>query len=217
MKPLHRLNPTRLGYLRAEALAHFGRDGAKLQPFEGLSMLDIGCGAGLVCEPAARMGFAVSGIDPAEENIAVARSHSEKGGLSIHYRAATVESLPPDEMHDVVTLLEVVEHVPDVGAMVAEAARHLKPGGLLIGSTINRTLKAYGLAIFGAEYVLRWVPKGTHSFEKFVTPDEFEHHLVAAGLEPTGRRGMVFNPLANQWLLSGDTDVNYFVTAWKPS
>ena len=181
-----------------------------------MSLLDLGCGAGLVSEPMARMGFEVSGIDPAEENIEIARDHAAKGGHSIRYRATTVEALPADELYDLVTLLEVVEHVPDVGAIVAEAARRLKPGGLLVGSTINRTLKAYGLAILGAEYVLRWVPKGTHTYEKFVTPGEFEHHLAAAGLEPTGRLGMVFNPLAGSWSLSGDTDVNYFVTARKP-
>lgn len=216
MKPLHRLNPTRLAYIREEALAHFGRDSRGMKPFEGLSLLDIGCGAGLVSEPMARMGFAVSGIDPAPDNIAVADAHAAAGGLAIHYRATTVEALPADETHDVVTLLEVVEHVPDVAGIVAEAARRLKPGGLLVGSTINRTLKAYGLAIIGAEYVLRWLPKGTHTFEKFVTPAEFEAHLAAAGLEPIGRCGMVFNPLAGSWSLSGDTDVNYFVTARKP-
>ncbi|MCA3646576.1 MAG: bifunctional 2-polyprenyl-6-hydroxyphenol methylase/3-demethylubiquinol 3-O-methyltransferase UbiG [Methylobacterium sp.] len=216
MKPLHRLNPTRLAFFRAEAARHFGRDARSLRPFEGLSLLDIGCGAGLVTEPMARMGFDVSGIDPAEENIAIAGDHAAKGGLSIRYRAMTVEALPAGERHDVVTLLEVVEHVPDVGAMVAAAAKHLKPGGLFIGSTINRTLKAFGLAILGAEYVLRWVPRGTHSYEKFVTPDEFEDHLAAAGLEPMTRQGMVFNPLTNQWALANDTDVNYFVTARKP-
>jgi 2-polyprenyl-6-hydroxyphenyl methylase/3-demethylubiquinone-9 3-methyltransferase len=216
MKPLHRLNPTRLAFFRAEAARHFDRDARSLRPFEGLSLLDIGCGAGLVTEPMARIGFDVSGIDPAEENIAIAEDHAEKGGLSIRYRAMTVEALPAGERYDVVTLLEVVEHVPDVGAMVAEAAKHLKPGGLFIGSTINRTLKAFGLAILGAEYVLRWVPRGTHSYEKFVTPEEFEDHIAAAGLKPITRQGMVFNPLTNQWLLANDTDVNYFVTARKP-
>lgn len=216
MKPLLRLNPTRLAFFRAEAARHFDRDARSLRPFEGLSLLDIGCGAGLVTEPMARMGFNVSGIDPAEENIAIAEDHAEKGGLSIRYRAMTVEALPAGERYDVVTLLEVVEHVPDVGAMVAEAAKHLKPGGLFIGSTINRTLKAFGLAILGAEYVLRWVPRGTHSYEKFVTPEEFEDHIAAAGLKPITRQGMVFNPLTNQWLLANDTDVNYFVTARKP-
>lgn len=217
MKPLHRLNPSRLAFMREEVLAYFGRDARNMQPFKGLSLLDIGCGAGLVSEPMARMGFDVSGIDPAEENIAVARDHAQKGGLSIRYRATTIENLPEAELYDVVTLLEVVEHVPDVGAIVAEAARRLRPGGLFIGSTINRTLKAYGLAIIGAEYVLRWLPPGTHDYEKFVTPGEFEAHLEAAGLEPATRRGLVFNPLAGAWSLSNDTDVNYFVTARKPA
>lgn len=215
MKPLHRLNPARLNFMRDETIAHFGRDARSMRPFEGLCLLDIGCGAGLVSEPMARMGFDVSGIDPAEENIAVAQDHAAKGGLAIRYRATTVEELPKKERYDVVTLLEVVEHVPDVGAIVAEAAKRLKPGGLLIGSTINRTLKAYGLAIIGAEYILRWLPQGTHDWEKFVTPEEFEGYIEAAGLEPIGRRGMVFSPLAGAWSLSADTDVNYFVTARK--
>jgi 2-polyprenyl-6-hydroxyphenyl methylase/3-demethylubiquinone-9 3-methyltransferase len=215
MKPLHRLNPARLSFMREEMLSHFGRAAQAMRPFEGLSLLDIGCGAGLVSEPMARMGLSVSGIDPAEVNIAVASDHAAKGGLSIHYRATTIENLPDDELYDVVTLLEVVEHVPDVGAIITEAAKRLKPGGLLIGSTINRTLKAYGLAIIGAEYVLRWLPRGTHDWDKFVTPEEFEAQLEAAGLEPAARRGMVFNPLAGTWVLSGDCDVNYFVTARK--
>lgn len=216
MKPLHRLNPSRLGFMRGEALAHFGREARAMRPFEGLSLLDIGCGAGLVSEPMARMGFDVCGIDPAEENVAIAQEHASKGGLTIRYRATTIEHVPEGERFDVVTLLEVVEHVPDVGAIVAEAARRLKPGGLFIGSTINRTLKAYGLAIIGAEYILRWLPQGTHDWDKFVTPDEFENHIQRAGLEPIGRRGLVFNPLAAAWSLSSDTDVNYFVTARKP-
>lgn len=215
MKPLHRLNPARLAFLREAAIGHFGRDARALRPFGGLSLLDIGCGAGLVSEPMARMGFRVSGIDPAEENIAAARSHAEPSGLAIHYRATTVEALPAEERHDVVTLLEVVEHVADVGAIIAEAAARLKPGGLFVGSTINRTLKAYGLAILGAEYLLRWLPRGTHDWEKFVTPAEFESHLRAAGLTPLDLRGLVFQPLGGGWVLSADCDVNYFITARK--
>lgn len=217
MKPLHRLNPARLSFMRDEAARHFGRDARAMRPFEGLSMIDIGCGAGLASEPMARMGFSVTGLDPAEENIAVAVNHAEKAGLSIDYRASTIEHLPADEMADLVTLLEVVEHVPDVGAIVAEAARHLKPGGLMIGSTLNRTLKSYALAIIGAEYVLRWLPQGTHSWDKFVTPDEFADHVRAAGLEPVTREGLVFNPLSGRWSLSSDCDVNYFITARKPA
>lgn len=216
MKPLHRLNPSRLTFIREAALAHFGRDARGMRPFEGLSHLDIGCGAGLVAEPMARMGFEVSGIDPAEENITIAQDHAEKSQLSIRYRATTVEELGASEAFDVVTLLEVVEHVPDVGAIVAEATKRLKPGGLFIGSTINRTLKAYGLAIVGAEYILRWLPQGTHTYERFVTPREFEGHLEAAGMELGAQRGLVFNPLTGQWTLSSDTDVNYFITARKP-
>ncbi|CAN1529145.1 UbiG 2-polyprenyl-3-methyl-5-hydroxy-6-metoxy-1,4-benzoquinol methylase [Rhabdaerophilaceae bacterium] len=215
MKPLHRLNPARLAFIRDEATRHFDREARTMRPFDGLELIDIGCGAGLVCEPMARMGFSVLGLDPAEENIAIAVNHAEKSGLTIDYRAATIEQLPGEEMADLVTMLEVVEHVPDVGAIVAEAARHLKPGGFFIASTINRTLKAYALAIVGAEYVLRWLPRGTHDWNKFVTPDEFESHVIAAGLEPAGRRGIVFNPLAGCWALSDDCDVNYFITARK--
>jgi 2-polyprenyl-6-hydroxyphenyl methylase/3-demethylubiquinone-9 3-methyltransferase len=217
MKPLHRLNPVRLGFIRTEALGAFGRNARQGRPFAGLSALDIGCGAGLVTEPLTRMGFTVTGIDPAAENIAVAREHAAESGLAIDYRASTIEALPDDEQFDLITLLEVVEHVPDIPALLAAAARHLKPGGLLVGSTLNRTLKSYALAIIGAEYILRWLPKGTHDHAKFVTPDEFEDHLVEAGLEPANRRGMVFNPLTGQWILSDDTDVNYFVTARKIS
>jgi 2-polyprenyl-6-hydroxyphenyl methylase/3-demethylubiquinone-9 3-methyltransferase len=216
MKPLHRLNPTRLGLIRAEALMAFGRNGRQTRPFGGLSALDIGCGAGLVTEPLARMGFTVTGIDPAEENIAVAREHAGQSGLTIDYRSTTIEVLPESEQFDLVTLLEVVEHVPDVGAIIQAAAARLKPGGLLVGSTLNRTLKSYALAIIGAEYILRWLPQGTHDHAKFITPDEFEDHLTAANLEPIGRKGLVFQPLSGCWTLSEDTDVNYFVMARKP-
>jgi 2-polyprenyl-6-hydroxyphenyl methylase/3-demethylubiquinone-9 3-methyltransferase len=213
MKPLHRLNPARLGFIRSEALKLFDRSPRQSQPFVGLSALDIGCGAGLVTEPLARMGFTVTGIDPATENISVAREHAEQSGLTIDYRASTIESLPEQEQFDLITLLEVVEHVPDIPALLAAAARHLKPGGMLIGSTLNRTFKSYALAIIGAEYILRWLPKGTHDHAKFVTPEEFESHLAQVGLEPGICRGMVFNPLTGQWLLSDDMDVNYLITA----
>ncbi len=215
MKPLHRLNPTRLAFLKQEFAGHFGRDFSGMRAFEGLALLDIGCGAGLVAEPLARQGFTVTGIDLAEENIAVARAHAEAGGLLIDYRASPIESLPPEPTYDAITLLEVVEHVPDVAAFVAEAALRLKPGGMLIASTLNRTLKAYALAILGAEYILRWLPRGTHDWDKFVTPDELDAHFAAAGLVPGARSGMVFNPLGNEWRLSGDCDVNYLASATK--
>jgi len=215
MKPLHRLNPVRLGFVKEAFAGHFGRDPRAMRPFEGLNLLDIGCGAGLLSEPLARLGFAVTGIDLAEENIAVARTHAGAGGLSIDYRATPIEALPAEGQFDAITLLEVVEHVPDVGGFVREAALRLRPGGMLIASTLNRTLKAYALAIVGAEYVLRWLPVGTHDWNQFVTPDELDRHFEAAGLIPEKRTGMVFNPLGNEWRLSGDCDVNYLASATK--
>lgn len=216
MKPLHRLNPVRLGFLRRALTGHFQRDTRAIHAFAGLRLLDLGCGAGLVSEPLARMGFTVTGLDLAEDNIRVARHHAEAGGLTIDYRALPVEELVPEAPFDAVTMLEVVEHVPDVGAFVAAAARHLRPGGILIASTLNRTLKSYGLAIVGAEYVLRWLPRGTHDWKKFVTPDELDAHFEAAGLMPGSRAGMVFNPLSGSWHLSEDCDVNYLAVATKP-
>lgn len=216
MKPLHRLNPVRLGFLKQEFARHFGRDARAMRPFEGHSLLDIGCGAGLVAEPLARQGFAVTGIDLAEENIAVARAHAEAQGLAIDYRASPIETLPAEAQYDAITLLEVVEHVPDVPAFVMEASLRLKPGGMLIASTLNRTMKAYALAILGAEYVLRWLPVGTHDWAKFVTPDELDASFEAAGLAPANRSGMVLNPLGMEWRLSGNCDVNYLASATRP-
>lgn len=217
MKPLHRLNPIRLSFLKREFCNHFRKDISSMQPFGGLKLLDIGCGAGLISEPMGRMGFSVDGIDLARENIVVAAAHAEISGLDIRYHAEAIENMPPEQGFDAITLLEVVEHVPDVGALIREAAMRLKPGGMLIASTLNRTLKAYALAIIGAEYVLRWLPRGTHTYEKFVTPDELAAHLAHAGLMPGSREGMVFNPLSNGWSLSADTDVNYLITATKPA
>lgn len=217
MKPLHRLNPVRLSFLKREFARHFGRDGAGMRPFEGLSLIDIGCGAGLIAEPMTKMGFGVTAIDLAEENIAAAKAHAAMSGLAIDYRTTPLEELPPEPAYDAITLLEVVEHVPDVRAFVAEAAKRLKPGGMLIASTLNRTMKAYALAIVGAEYVLRWLPRGTHDWNKFVTPDELDADFASAGLDPATREGMVFNPLANSWRLSPDCDVNYLASATKPA
>jgi 2-polyprenyl-6-hydroxyphenyl methylase / 3-demethylubiquinone-9 3-methyltransferase len=213
MKPLHRINPVRLTYIRDECAGHFNRDRAGMRPFDGLALLDIGCGAGLAAEPLTRQGFSVTAIDLAEENIAVARVHAETSGLEIDYRVASVENLPESEMFDAITVLEVVEHVPDVAAFITAVAKHLKPGGIMITSTLNRTFKAYALAIIGAEYVLRWLPRGTHDWDKFVTPDELDRAFEGAGLLPRSRRGMVFNPLQNAWRLSADCDVNYFAVA----
>lgn len=215
MKPLHRLNPVRLAFIREAFARHFGRDARSMRPFEGLALLDIGCGAGLAAEPLARTGFAVTGIDLAAENIAAARVHAAGEGLSIDYRVAGIETIDDKPAYDAIMLLEIVEHVPDPRGLVREGARRLKPGGMLIASTINRTLKAYALAIVGAEYILRWLPAGTHDWEKFVTPDEMDGSFAAAGLEPVSRAGMTFNPLAGEWKLSDDCDVNYLTSARK--
>jgi 2-polyprenyl-6-hydroxyphenyl methylase / 3-demethylubiquinone-9 3-methyltransferase len=217
-KPLHKFNPVRLAYIREQVLLHFGRDARAAKPFEGLSILDIGCGGGLVAEPLARLGAGVVGADASETNIEVARLHAAQSGVPVDYRAATAEAiLAGGERFDVVTSLEVVEHVSDVDYFLTTCADLVKPGGLLFVATINRTLKALGLAIVGAEYVLGWLPKGTHSYEKLVRPEEIETPLVASGLTALERVGVTYNPLSAQWRLSADTDVNYMVLARRPS
>ena len=190
MAPLHKMNPHRVAFIRDAACRKFDRNPKSLGSLTGLRMLDIGCGAGLVCEPLARMGATVTGIDPSPEIIAAARLHAEEGGLAIDYRATTAEALAADgEAFDAVLILEVVEHVTDVPRLrLAPSARWCKPGGIVVASTINRTLKAFALAIVGAEYVLRWLPRGTHSYDKLVTPDELAAAFRAAGLEPPPTR-----------------------------
>jgi 2-polyprenyl-6-hydroxyphenyl methylase / 3-demethylubiquinone-9 3-methyltransferase len=217
-KPLHALGPTRMQYLRDEIVRHFARDTAQTdRPLTGLRILDIGCGGGLVCEPLTRMGARVTGIDPGEETISAARAHAQSQGLAIDYRAARIEDLvAAGETFDVVTCLEVVEHVPDVSAFLAAAARTVRPGGLLIASTINRTLRSYALAIVAAEYILRWLPPGTHDWNRFVMPDELAIYLKRAGLAAPRVTGMILDPLAGRWTLSAsDTAVNYFASAAK--
>ncbi|MFA6264495.1 MAG: bifunctional 2-polyprenyl-6-hydroxyphenol methylase/3-demethylubiquinol 3-O-methyltransferase UbiG [Pseudolabrys sp.] len=218
MAPLHKLNPVRIGYIRDQAVAHFGRDPKTLDCLEGLRILDIGCGAGILSEPLARLGASMLGVDPADENIAVARAHfrefAEDEGLSIDYRATTAEAIAgAGETFDIVLAMEVVEHVVDVPAFVATCAGMVKPGGLMIAATLNRTLKSFALAIVGAEYVLRWVPRGTHQWDKFVTPRELERAIEAAHLDVIGERGVIYNPLADRWQLSSDMDVNYMLVA----
>lgn len=214
MAPLHKLNPVRLGYIRDKATAHFGRDPKKLDCLKGLRMLDIGCGAGILSEPLARLGATMVGADPSEENIAVASAHAEDNGVEVDYRATTAEALAEaGEKFDVVLAMEVVEHVNDVGEFVATCASMVKPGGLMIAATLNRTLKSFALAIVGAEYVLRWLPRGTHQWDKFVKPVELERAIESTGLNVTGERGVIYNPLADRWQLSSDMDVNYMLVA----
>jgi 2-polyprenyl-6-hydroxyphenyl methylase/3-demethylubiquinone-9 3-methyltransferase len=214
MAPLHKLNPVRLGYIRDKATAHFGSDPKKLDSLKGLRMLDIGCGAGILSEPLARLGASMVGADPSEENIAVASAHAEDNGVDVDYRATTAEALAEaNEKFDVVLAMEVVEHVNDVPEFVTTCASMVKPGGLLFAATLNRTLKSFALAIVGAEYVLRWLPRGTHQWDKFVKPSELERAIESAGLNVTGERGVIYNPLADRWQLSSDMDVNYMLVA----
>jgi len=216
-RPLHKIGPARLGFITERLTAHFHLPSSGLTRLSGLSVLDIGCGGGLICEPLARLGATVTGVDPAIENIEAARAHASGQGLAITYRAGRVEDLLEEKAaFDAVLCLEVVEHVPDVPAFLARCATLVRPGGLLIASTINRTLKAYFLAIIGAEYILRWLPVGTHQWDRFVTPDEMARHLTAAGLAPPFMQGMVYDPLADSWSIAGDTDVNYLACAAKP-
>ena len=217
MATLHKFNPVRLGYIRDQAAEHFDRDAKKLDCLKGLRMLDIGCGGGILSEPLARLGAQMVGADPAEENIAVASAHAVASGVTVDYRATTAEDLAAaGERFDVVLAMEVVEHVVDVEAFVATCASMVKPGGLMIAATLNRTLKSFALAIVGAEYVLRWLPRGTHQWDKFVTPTELESAFERAGLQVIGERGVIYNPFADRWQLSSDMDVNYMLAAENP-
>jgi 2-polyprenyl-6-hydroxyphenyl methylase/3-demethylubiquinone-9 3-methyltransferase len=214
--PLHRINPVRLAYIRDALCRRLGRDAKTGASLAGLSVLDIGCGGGLVTEPLARLGASVTGIDPAEENIAAAKAHAEGARLTIDYRATTAQALAASgAQFDAVLLLEVVEHVPDVPAFLREVAPLVKPGGIMVLSTLNRTLKSYALAIVGAELILRWLPIGTHQWDRFVTPAELRTGLRGAGLTLTDTTGMIYNPFADEWRLGRDTEVNYLARATK--
>ncbi len=218
-KPLHMLNPCRLEYITSQIAGEFDRDLSQPQPFAGLRILDIGCGGGLLSEPMARLGADVVGADPAPRNIPVARIHAEQSGLDIDYRVTTAEDLAAaGEQFDVVLNMEVVEHVPDPASYLAACQALLEPGGLMVCSTLNRNPKSYVMAIVGAEYVMRWLPKGTHEWKKFITPDELYDLIRGAGLEPVDRKGFVFNPLGWSWSLSDrDLSVNYVTASVRPA
>ncbi|MFZ5673310.1 MAG: bifunctional 2-polyprenyl-6-hydroxyphenol methylase/3-demethylubiquinol 3-O-methyltransferase UbiG [Pseudomonadota bacterium] len=214
---LHVFNPVRLAYIKEQVAARFARDPFARRPFENLRFLDIGCGGGLLTEPMSRLGAGITGIDPSEKNIATASVHASEQDLAIDYRAMTAEALAETgETFDVILNMEVIEHVADPSAFVQTCARLLKPGGLLFVATLNRTLKSFGLAIIGAEYVLGWLPKGTHQWEKFITPDELEAWLTQSGLKQLDRTGVTYNPFSGEWRRARDMDVNYMLVAQKP-
>ena len=217
-KPLHMLNPTRLDYITRQIASEFARDLSDDAPFAGLRLLDIGCGGGLLSEPMARLGATVVGSDAAERNIPVAQIHAEQSGLTIDYRHTTAEALvEAGEQFEAVLNMEVIEHVADPQEYLRDCARLLKPGGLMICSTLNRNPKSFFVGIIGAEYVMRWLPKGTHEWQKFITPEELFRLIETAGLTPVDRMGMVFNPLNWSWSLSArDLSVNYITTSLKP-
>ena len=217
-KPLHMLNPCRLDYITGQIAAEFDRDLSGPEPFGNLRILDIGCGGGLLSEPMARLGAEVVGADAAGGNIPVARVHAEQSGLNIDYRHTSAEALAEaGEQFDVVLNMEVVEHVADPLAFLSACQRLLRPGGLHLCSTINRNAKSFAMAIVGAEYVMRWLPKGTHEWHKFITPDELYELLKKAGLEPVDRKGFVFNPVLWTWSLSPrDLSVNYVTASINP-
>lgn len=215
-RPLHRLNPVRLAFIRDSLAEHFGRDARRPHPLGGLGILDIGCGGGLVAEPMARLGARVTGVDAAEKNIAVARVHAEQSGLDIDYRHASAEALlAAGERFDAVLALEVVEHVADLGAFLGACAGLVRPGGAMVLATLNRTPQSYLLAIVGAEYVMGWLPRGTHQWSRFVRPSELAGALRPRGVAVRKLRGMSYSPLRDQWRLSDDLGVNYLAFATK--
>ena len=216
-RPLHQQGPARLRFIRDALVRHFGRPEGELKPLRGLSVLDVGCGGGLVSEPLARLGAHVTGIDPTAEAIATARRHAAGQRLAIDYRTARVEDLrAAGETFDAVVCLEVIEHVPDVGGFIRIIGELIRPGGAAVLSTLNRTWKSYALAIVAAEYVLGWLPRGTHDWQRFVTPEELARHLVAAGLARPHFSGLVYDVMRDAWKLDPDMSVNYLATAAMP-
>ena len=215
-RPLHQLNPVRLRFVRDRVCAHLGRDPLSERPLEGLRVLDVGCGGGLLCEPLTRLGARVTGIDAAEKNIRIAALHAGQSGLKIDYRHAAAEDLAAaGESFDVVLNMEVVEHVADVAGFLAACGALVAPGGASVVATLNRTPKSFMLAIVGAEYVLRWLPRGTHDWRRFLRPSELVRHLRPAGLEVTEITGVVYDPIVARWRLSRDLGVNYMLFAVK--
>ena len=216
-KPLHKFNPVRLAYIRNAVISHFGLDETAREPFAPLRLLDIGCGGGLLCEPMKRLGAQVVGADAGEKNIMIAQNHAERVGLDIDYRATTSEALAADgEQFDVVLNMEVIEHVNDIQLYLESCAALVKPGGIMFVATINRTFKAYALAIVGAERVLRWLPKGTHTYDKFVTPEEITTILKRNDMQIMERSGVSYHPIEDKWKRSKDLSVNYMLLAGKP-
>lgn len=215
--PLHRLNPTRLAFIRDQALARFERDPRERAPFRGLRLLDVGCGGGLLCEPMARLGFEVVGVDASPDGVEIARAHAVQSGLAIDYRAATVESLRDEgePSFDVILNMEVIEHVADPAAFLRDCAGLLERGGLMIVATLNRTLPALALGKVAAEYLLRWVPAGTHDWRKFIKPQEIRDVLANEPLDVEGPFGVSFDPLRARWSMSDDAGVNYMMTVTR--
>lgn len=215
--PLHKFNPARLGFIRDQVASRFGRDPRAIRPFEGLTLIDIGCGGGLVAEPMRRMGFDVAAIDASSENIGTARAHAAQMGLDITYRAATVEQIEAEGAgpFDVVLVLEIIEHVADPEAFIRTCSRLVAPGGLMIVATLNRTLKSLALGKVAAEYVLRWVPAGTHDWNQFLKPEEIRAMLSQEPLAVQGPFGVAYDPLNDRWTLGADADVNFFMTATR--
>ncbi len=218
MRMLHRLNPVRLGFIRDQVAARFQRDPRQLDSLAGLRILDIGCGGGILAEPLARLGASVIGADASATNIDVARQHAAEAGLNLEYRCTTAEALADaGERFDIVLAMEVVEHVADLALFVRRAAEMVQPGGLMIVATINRTFKSFALAIVAAEYMLGWLPRGTHRWDKLVRPEELERAMRGAGLRVIDKTGVIYNPLADAWQLSDDMDVNYMILAEHPA
>ena len=216
-RPLHQINPARLSFLRETLLAHTGRDARAVRPLTGLRLLDIGCGGGLIAEPLARLGASVTGLDPSPENIETARLHAEAQALPIDYVIGSSDELAAQERRfECVIALEVIEHVPDVAAFLQSCADLTEPGGLVVLSTLNRTAKSFALGIVAAEYLLGWLPRGTHQWQRFVAPEELRQGLIGAGLRPLPERGMSYDPIEGAWHLGTDSSVNYLMAATKP-